>query len=101
MKVHCRDCISEKEGYCQIDNHLIQTENEECIFGVNRQKSFIKGLKDLLIEHHATLSTDDHFEGYPECGMDVRMTVEFDWLSNTGYEGFANDIDLGGYVNGE
>jgi len=34
----------------------------------------------------ATLEADDHYRGYPECGEDVRMTVEIPGI----YDGEGN-----------
>lgn len=99
MKINCKDCSRMVDGYCGIDNHPT-TRTDECIFGPKRQKAFMKELKSLLAKYEAGISTDDHWTGYPECGMDVRMTIEFEWNSN-GYEGFTDDIDLGGFIDGK
>jgi hypothetical protein len=49
----------------------------------------LKELTDLLEKHGATLTAEDHWTGYAECGSDVRMTIDMPWPHK--------DIDLGGY----
>ena len=59
-----------------------------------KQKAFMVELKALLRKHLATINANDHWTGYPECGRDVRMTVEFgDWQ--------AGEIDLGDSIDYE
>lgn len=53
------------------------------------RKLFKKELADLLSKYNATIEAKDHYQGYAECGEDVRMTV---------YIGDSIDIDLGTYV---
>jgi hypothetical protein len=53
------------------------------------EESFKDELKQLLAKYKATLSASDHYSGWPECGEDVRITVE---LNDNPYE-----IDLGKY----
>jgi len=36
---------------------------------------FLAELKNLLTKYDATIDAEDHFQGYPECGEDVKMTV--------------------------
>lgn len=60
---------------------------------VDKRGQFLKELKELLKKYEATLSSDDHWMGYAECGQDVRMTIEFEDYS-------IEDIDLGGYYDG-
>ncbi len=53
---------------------------------------FAKDLKALLVKYNVEIEAQDHWEGYPECGQDVRMTVLFnDWE--------VENIDLGSYVD--
>jgi len=37
---------------------------------------FVRELKALLTKYNADIVAADHYQGYPECGEDVRMTVE-------------------------
>lgn len=54
----------------------------------DKRAQFIKELQELLGKYDCHLSCDDHWQGYSECGKDVRITVEFnDWG--------IKDIDLG------
>lgn len=60
-------------------------------------EEFNTKLRILLAEYGAELSAKDHWQGYAECGEDVRMTVEIPSI----YDGDGNclrewtDIDLG------
>lgn len=57
----------------------------------DKRKQFVDDFKELLKKYDCHIEADDHFEGYSECGQDIRMTVEFnDWQ--------IEDIDLGGSV---
>jgi len=48
---------------------MIQTEDEV-------RTKFLAELKALLTKWNAELSAKDHWNGYAECGEDVRMTVD-------------------------
>ena len=39
------------------------------------KKQFIAELQALLDQYQADLEAKDHWQGYSECGEDVRMTV--------------------------
>lgn len=56
-------------------------------------EQFLIELKSLLFKYGARLSTEDHWTGYPECGEDVRMTVEFAFP--------YGDLDLGKMIGGK
>jgi len=57
----------------------------------NKRVDFLFELQQLMDKFDCSISADDHWMGYPECGQDVRMTIEFgDWE--------VGDIDLGGYL---
>lgn len=58
-----------------------------------KRDELLKELHDLLKKYDAEITSDDHWTGYPECGRDVRMTIEF----NDGCE----DIDLGTWIDSE
>ena len=45
---------------------------------VDQRHRFLNDLQLLLEKHNASIEADDHWQGYPECGQDVRMTVEFE-----------------------
>lgn len=60
---------------------------------------FITKLKELLEEYQAELIAEDHYPGYPECGQDIRITVEMDTIyTESGCEREYTEIDLGRYV---
>lgn len=64
-------------------------------------QKFTEELKNLLKKYDADLSADDHFQGYAECGQDIRMTVTvpsiYDEKGETVRE--WTEIDLGKYVD--
>ena len=39
---------------------------------------FLEDLLALLDKYKAEITCADHFQGYPECGQDLRITIEFD-----------------------
>jgi hypothetical protein len=59
--------------------------------------AFKRDLIELLSRYNASLSAEDHFQGYAECGEDVRATISVPAI----YDGDGNllqehtDIDLG------
>lgn len=42
-----------------------------------RSIRFLEELKILLQKHNVELVAKDYWQGYPECGEDVRITAEF------------------------
>ena len=52
------------------------------------ERLFKRELAVLLKKYNAELSCEDHYRGYPECGSDIRITVEFNDCN-------APDINLG------
>ena len=60
----------------------------------NKREEFINELQLLLEEFDCYITAEDHWQGYPECGQDVRMTVEFeDWE--------VGEINLGTHIDKE
>jgi hypothetical protein len=62
---------------------------------------FLNDLKALLNKYNAEITCADHYQGYPECGEDVRMTVEIPSKYDSG-ELIQEwmEIDLGHRVDG-
>ncbi|HUS38021.1 MAG TPA: hypothetical protein VMX74_01140 [Pirellulales bacterium] len=64
------------------------------------EQEFRDELNDLLKKWGAEIEAEDHYPGYPECGEDVRMTVDIPWL----YDEHGNvvrercEVDLGSSV---
>jgi len=64
------------------------------------EQEFRDELNDLLQKWGAEIEAEDHYPGYPECGEDVRMTVEIPSL----YDDHGNvvrercEVDLGSLV---
>ena len=56
------------------------------------KQEFLDELKDLLKKYQASITVRDHWQGYPECGQDLRMEVEFNNY-------VVGDIDMGSYVD--
>jgi hypothetical protein len=57
------------------------------------QNKFIKEFRDLLRKYEIHISADDHYNGYPECGQDIKISIEsmnhdididleFDWIDS-------------------
>ena len=63
---------------------------------------FLSDLNDLLLKYSAEITAEDHWQGYPECGEDIRITVDIDGLWDKDGECVSEDccIDLGWYVTG-
>ena len=55
--------------------------------------AFIEDFKNLLDKHGATISAKDHFQGYAECGEDIRITIDLSQGFN-----FA-ELDFGSYID--
>ena len=55
------------------------------------REEFLDRLKLLLKEFEAEITAEDHWQGYAECGQDIRITVEFNDYR-------IDDIDLGKHV---
>ena len=60
----------------------------------DKREHFMRGLRMLLNYHEAVINVADHWRGYPECGQDIRATVEFDDYK-------IADIELGTYIDKE
>jgi len=82
-------------------NGLILVEKGERTMQTSKQvkEEFLTKLRSLLREYNAVLEAKDYWNGYSECGEDVRATVAipsiFDEEGNQIRE--WTDIDLGGY----
>lgn len=59
------------------------------------ESNFKTELKALLKKYKAELSAEDHYQGYAECGEDIRMTVGIDSI----YDNDGNLIFEGGEIN--
>ena len=64
------------------------------------KEQFIEELKMLLRKYDADILAKDHYDGYPECGEDIRMTVTIPAI----YDGDQEirkftEIDLGSYLS--
>lgn len=64
-------------------------------------RRFRAELQYLLDKWGAELSAKDHWDGYPECGEDVRMTVTVPGIYDTEHNCLREftEIDLGSYVD--
>jgi len=58
----------------------------------NKRDHFIRDLCQLLNFHGVIIDVDHHWEGYAECGPDIRATAYFD-----DYEIFS--VNLGMYIS--
>ena len=59
-----------------------------------KAKQFREELIALLVKYDCYLEAKDHWEGYPECGQDVRITVDFaqDYSLELPY--YGDELDL-------
>jgi hypothetical protein len=57
-------------------------------------------LQALLDKYNAELEAKDHWQGYSECGEDVRMTVDIPAIYDSEYNCLREraEIDLGAYL---
>lgn len=64
------------------------------------KRRFMDELQHLLVKWDAELTAKDHWEGYPECGEDVRMTVTVPAIYDADHNCLREftEIDLGSYV---
>lgn len=64
------------------------------------EDTFRAELNELLKRWGAEIEAEDHYPGYPECGEDIRMTVDIPAL----YDEHGNivrewcEVDLGSYI---
>ena len=63
---------------------------------------FLTDLNDLLLKYGAEISAEDHWQGYPECGKDIRIEIEIPGEWDKDGECVSEDcyIDLGRYITG-
>ncbi len=63
------------------------------------EKAFRADLLALLAKYDAGLTAQDHYQGYPECGKDIRMTVTIPAIYDEDGETVRpwTEIDLGSY----
>ena len=61
------------------------------------ETEFRTELEELLKKWNATIETEDHYQGYAECGQDIRMTVTIPAIYNSEVETVQewSEIDLG------
>lgn len=66
-----------------------------------RHKQFLQELGGLLVKYKVDIESKDYWQGYPECGEDVRMTAMFDGgysdKDMTHFEDYS-ELDLGNYL---
>lgn len=66
----------------------------------DREKQFYAELKSLLQKYDVEISANDEYQGYPECGEDIRIVA----YSPSKFEGFEMvhdmiDIDFGRVID--
>jgi hypothetical protein len=56
-------------------NGMSETEYEQ--WKASLKDAFLSDLREVMRKHGVeSITADDHFQGYAECGEDIRMTVE-------------------------
>ena len=61
---------------------------------MDQRSKFLEDLLVLLEKYGVEFSSDDHWQGYPECGQDICITAEFDDHS-------ISEIDFGRYIDAD
>ena len=63
-KIDAQKVVDIRNAWCNMD--AMQDEH-----------AFITELRELMKKHGVrSITAEDHYPGYPECGEDIRMTVE-------------------------
>ena len=67
------------------------------------ETAFRAELMALLAKYDAELEAEDHWQGYSECGEDVRMTVTVPaiWDENHDMQREFTEIDLGSWLRAD
>ena len=66
------------------------------------ENCFVKDLKALLCKYNATMDARDHWQGYAECGKDIRIEVDIPAFYKDNKCIHDNiTINLGTYVDGK
>lgn len=65
------------------------------------EQRFRKELKNLLKKYDAEITAEDHWQGYAECGQDIRITVSISgiWDNQGGVYRPQIDIDFGRFID--
>lgn len=45
---------------------------------LSKRQEVLNELQLVLEKHNAAITVDDHWQGYAECGQDLRITIEID-----------------------
>lgn len=45
---------------------------------MNKREQVLNDIQLVLEKHGASISVDNHYLGYPECGQDLRITIEIE-----------------------
>lgn len=53
---------------------------------MNKREQVLNDIQIVLEKHNASISVEDFYDGYPECGQDLKIIIEV--------EG-ENDIEIG------
>ena len=54
---------------------------------LSKREQALNDIQLVLEKHGASITADDHWTGYAECGQDIRITIEFEDYS-------TGDIEL-------
>ena len=68
---------------------------------MSRATQFKEELKALVLKYRCSIEAKDHWEGYSECGEDVRMTVDFEQDYSLELPYLGEELDLGSYFDGK
>lgn len=65
-----------------------------------RTDQFKSELAALCRKYNCEISAEDHWQGYPECGEDIRMTVDFEGDYTIDPPVPYEDLNLGRWFDG-
>ena len=60
----------------------------------DNKKQFLESFHKLLIEHDVDMTVDDHYQGYSECGQDLKITLSSSYWNYVDLEVSYVDADL-------
>ena len=91
----CRRGVCSSWDFVTFDGQVSEMETKEQVAA-----AFKADLQALLDKYGAELEATDHWQGYSECGEDVRMTVDIPAIYDSEYNCLREftEVDLGSHL---